>query len=63
MNNQLIKEPKSRAKVSASFLARAVQNFADVQAHNDLTMTELLEVRRIPNAKHCMSNSQSRYVF
>lgn len=63
MNIKKIKEPKDRAKLGANFLNRAVQNFADVQAHADLTIQEILEVRRIPNEKHCMSNSQSRYVF
>ncbi len=63
MNVKKIKEPKARAKLGADFLNRAVQNFADVQAHADLTIKEILEVRRIPNAEHCMSNSQSRYVF
>ena len=63
MNIRLIKEPKPRAELSANFLKRAVQSFADVQRHADLTIKELLEIRRIPNAKHCMSNSQSRYVF
>lgn len=63
MNIRLIKEPKARAQLSADFLKRAVQNFADVQAHADLTIKELLEKRRIPNAKHYLSNSQSRYLF
>lgn len=63
MNIRLIKTSKLRAKLSANFLKRTVQSFADVQRHTDLTIKELLQTRRIPNAKHFMSNSQSRYVF
>lgn len=63
MNIRLIKEPKPRAELSANFLKRAVQSFADAQCHKDLTIKELLEVRRIPHAEHYMYHSQRRYVF
>ncbi len=62
MNIRLIKEPKSRAKLSEDFLARAVQDFADVQKHDDWALSSIQVLRRVPS-EHYMSQRQNRYAF
>lgn len=63
MKLELIRTPKARAALSANFLKRAVQDFSNVIAHDDWAVSTIQILRRIPNAKHYMSNRQSRYVF
>lgn len=63
MNLKLIRTEEARDELGKNFLARAVQDFNEVQRHDDWALSSIQILRRIPSNEHYLSKRQSRYVF
>jgi len=58
-----IKGPKARKALSTNFLARAVQDFAEVKCHDDWALSTIFVLRTKPNNWPYTPTRQSRYAF